>query len=386
MKITDIKLLILEQPGEPQPAPLPMLGQVPNLRRIQWSAGPVPNKKKAVGPPTRPHQGFLEVHTDEGITGRCTSTLGPAQIPLLRAHVVGEDPTHREHIWQMLFKGTRWLRQKQGWHGDLDTCLWDIAGKVAGLPVHALIGKVRDRFPVYLTSSGPSLQDYLDTIEHGKEFGVNAYKFHTYKGGKADMPILEKTREVVGPDYDLINDPVCSYDLREAIEVGRLMEELDFIWLEEPMYEAKMSSYQKLCDALDMPVMSTENLMHDVGITAEWLIQGATDFVRADAIAAGVTSVLKLAHLAELHDTQVELAGPGGLFGHVHAHLGCCIDNNDYYEYFHQGSEGLRKWGEPWGMTNAPLIVDGHIAPNDLPGWGAEYDEEQFKSLIAEVH
>ena len=126
--------------------------------------------------------------------------------------------------------------------------------------------------------------------------------------------------------------------------------------------------------------------MHAVAVTAEWLKQGATDYVRADAIAAGVTSVLKLAHLAEMHGAQVEIAGPGGLFGHVHAHLGCCIENNDYYEYFHQGGAGLRRWGEEWGVTNAPLIVDGHIAPNDLPGWGAEYDEEKFQSLIAEVH
>ena len=386
MKITDVKLLILEQPGDPEPGPVPTVMRVPNLRRIQWKGGREPQKEVRMRPPSRARLSFLEVPTDEGVTGRCTATLQPEQMDLLRAQVVGEDPLQREHLWQMLFKGTRWLRQNQGWQADLDNCLWDLTGKVAGLPVHSLMGKVRERFPVYLTSSGPALEDYLNTIEEGKDYGVNAYKFHTYKGGKADMPILEKTREIVGPDYDLINDPVCSYDLREAIEVGRLMEALDFIWLEEPMYEAKMSSYKKLCDTLEMPVMSTEMLMHDVGITAEWLKQGATDYVRACAIKAGATSVLKLAHLAEMHDTNVEIAGPGGLFGHVHAHLGCCIDNNDYYEYFHQGADGLRKWGEPWGVTNAPLIVDGHIGPNDLPGWGVEYDEARFQSLIAEVH
>ena len=73
-------------------------------------------------------------------------------------------------------------------------------------------------------------------------------------------------------------------------------------------------------------------------------------------------------------------------FGHVHAHLGCCIDNNDFCEYSHRGSDGLRKWGEQWGMTNAPLIADGQIVPNDLPGWGAEYDEERFKLLISQVY
>ena len=61
--------------------------------------------------------------------------------------------------------------------------------------------------------------------------GIGAYKFHTYKGGKADIPIFREVRDEVGPDYALINDPVCSY-LREAIEVGHVMEELDFVWLE----------------------------------------------------------------------------------------------------------------------------------------------------------
>ncbi len=76
--------------------------------------------------------------------------------------------------------------------------------------------------------------------------GVKAYKFHTYKGGKADIPIFRKVRQAVGPDYVLINDPVCSYSLREAIEVGHVMEELDFLWLEEPMHEQKMNLYQAL--------------------------------------------------------------------------------------------------------------------------------------------
>ena len=52
--------------------------------------------------------------------------------------------------------------------------------------------------------------------------GIGAYKFHTYKGGKADIPIYRAVRDAVGPDYDLITDPVCSYDLREAIEVGHV--------------------------------------------------------------------------------------------------------------------------------------------------------------------
>lgn len=125
--------------------------------------------------------------------------------------------------------------------------------------------------------------------------------------------------------------------------------------------------------------------MHDIDLTAQWLIQGATDRLRARAT-FGATQVLKLAHFAELHGTNVELNGHGGLFGLVHAHLGCCIDNTSYYECSGRfaSREGHRQVGQEWGLLNGPLIEDGHLAPPDGPGWGAEWDEAKFQSLIVE--
>jgi L-alanine-DL-glutamate epimerase-like enolase superfamily enzyme len=76
----------------------------------------------------------------------------------------------------------------------------------------------------------------------------------------------------------------------------------------------------------------------------------------------------------------------GGLFGHIHAHLGCCVDNTDFYEYFGQGGDNLRRAGQQWGLLNAPLIEDGHIMPTDVPGWGAEWDEERYQGLVVERH
>ena len=373
MKITAVKLHVLEMPGQASHAL--KLVQVPNLRRIQYTHQGIPSSKPV-------QQIFLEVFTDAGIAGRCTTGMTPAQVEVLRNQVMGADPLHREHLYQMLHKGTRWVYQPPGWFGDFDNCLWDIAGKAANLPAHALLGRVRDRFPVYLTSGDAPVEEYLRHIEAGRAMGVQAYKFHSYKGGKADIPIFERVRKEAGPDYALINDPVCSYDLREAIEVGRVMEQLGFVWLEEPFHEQKMDLYQELCRQLVMPVMSNETLMHDVGLSAQWLIQGATDRLRANA-RYGTTQVLKMAHLAELHGANIELNGQGGLFGLLHAHLGCCIDNTDYYENFYLKPDGNRKQGEQWGLLNAPLIEDGHLAPPDGPGWGAVWDEPRFRSLTA---
>ena len=377
MKITSCKLLVLQQP-EGQGA-VPGLAQVANLRRIQWRGG---GSRRNDRPP---RQHFIEVQTDEGIWGRCTTDMPTAYAESLSYQVAGENPLKRELLYQMLHKGTRWWHYKPGWFGDFDNCLWDIAGKAADLPVYALIGRVRDRFQCYLTGGNMDLEGYLSHIEEGKKIGIQAYKFHTDDGGEADKPLFRTVRKEVGADYLLLNDPVCSYDLREAIEVGHLMEELDFVWLEEPFHEQKMESYQTLCRELTIPVMATEMLMHDIGISTQWLRHGATDLLRANA-RNGTTQVLKMAHFAELYDTNVELTGHGGLFGHLHAHLGCCIDTAGFYEYFQPAADGQRKYGDRWGMTNAPLIEDGHVKPNDLSGWGAEWDEEKFRSLIVEEY
>lgn len=372
MKITAVKLYVLENPARSSRSL--RLVQVPKLRRIQYT--------HTAGQGAQPaQQNFIEVQTDTGLSGRCTTTMLPHQVEILRNQVIGEDVANRERLYQLLHKGTRWVYQPPGWFGDFDNCLWDILGKAANLPLYALLGRVRERFPVYLTGGDGTTADYLRAIETGREMGITAYKFHTYKGGKADIPIFEEVRKTVGPDYALINDPVCSYDLREAIEVGHVMEALDFVWLEEPFHEQKMHHYQELCRELTIPVMGNEMLMHDIGISTQWLIHGATDRLRANA-RNGTTQVLKMAHFAELYDTNVELNGQGGLFGLIHAHLGCAIDNTDFYENFYLTADGNRKQGEEWGLLNAPVVEDGHLAPPDGPGWGAAWDEARFRSLV----
>lgn len=372
MKIASVKLYVLENPAQKSRAL--KLVQVPNLLRIQYTHTDGASEKPA-------QQTFIEVATDAGLRSRCTTTMLPHQVEILRNQVLGEDVRQRERIFQMLQKGTRWVYQPPGWFGDFDNCLWDILGQVANLPIYALVGRVRERFPVYLTSGDGTVADYLRQIELGRAMGIQAYKFHSYKGGKADIPIFQEVRKTVGPDYALINDPVCSYSLREAIEVGRVMEELGFVWLEEPFHEQKMNLYQELCRTLTIPIMANEMLMHDMGLSSQWLIQGATDRLRANA-RHGTTQVLKMAHFAELYGANIELNGQGGLFGLLHAHLGCCIDNTDYYENFYMSADGNRAQGEQWGLLNAPLIADGHLAPPDGPGWGAIWDEKRFQSLV----
>lgn len=100
----------------------------------------------------------------------------------------------------------------------------------------------------------------------------------------------------------------------------------------------------------------------------------------------GTTQVLKLARFAKFQGARVELNGPGGICGLVHAHVGCCLENTSLCEYFGSTADTLRREGRGWGLLNAPLIENGHIAPPDGPGWGAEWDEERFQRLTVARH
>ena len=122
--------------------------------------------------------------------------------------------------------------------------------------------------------------------------------------------------------------------------------------------------------------------MYDTDLCAQYLISGATDLIRQNA-RHGTTNLMKLAHLAELHGTNVELNGPGGLYGLVHAHLLCCIQNTSYYEFFPGGHLDLD--GEQIGLLNPVVPIDGKLSPPDAPGWGAEWDWKQFEKRTVEV-
>ena len=372
MKIADIKLAVLELP---EPSRRWDLVPIPDLRRVQYTHRGLPG-----GAPL--HQSFLRVLTDDGVEGIATGGT-PEMVELLKPLVLGEDPLARERLYQKLQRGTRWLYQRPGWWGSFDNALWDIAGKVANLSVSQLIGQARSSIPAYFTSGDKPLADYLADIERARrDWGITAYKFHSYKGGKADIPILRAVRREVGPDYVLLHDPVCSYTLREAIEVGRVLEELEFVWLEEPFYEQELRQLQELCAALTIPVMANETLMHDANLSAQWLLAKGTDLLRGSAV-FGTTNLLKLAHFAELYGTNVEINGMGGLFGLVHVHLECAIANTEFYEYM--GDHYLEQARE-CGLLNPPVVRDGRLTPPDGPGWGAEWDWAQFRRRTVAEH
>ena len=379
MKISDIRISVFELPG--------------NTSRFdleEEEAGGHRRWRRKHHSRTSEQIHLLHVRTDAGIEGICTvgdaryTTMRREDLEQLRILTVGHNPFDRERLGEKLYTATRTIFTRPGWYGAFDNCLWDIAGKAAGLPVGELIGRSRSSCPAYYNCNSASLKSAVESTRKALDLGFPAVKDHFHFGFRENIRAFAAVRDAVGPEVPLFHDAAtCQYTYQEALRVGRSLEELDFAWFEEPLEDRDQIGLQNLCARLDIPILAPETLMHDVDLSSLWLRSGAIDLLRANA-RHSTTSLLKLAHLAQLHSTTVELNGPGGLFGLVHAHLVCALANTSYYEYFPGGSRD--ELGKEIGLLNPPLPQNGHISPPDGPGWGAEWDRDYFeKKRVAEL-
>ena len=368
-----------------------------NTGRFDLREVGVGRRKRWLSHNARPVSGeihVLHVLSDTGIEGMCTvgdaryTTMTRNELEQLRIIAVGHDPLDREFLFAKLHAATRSMFSKPGWFGAFDNCLWDIAGKIAGLPVYALIGRARSRCPAYYNIGGARGEGTWDKaktdLQIALDNGFVAIKDHFRDSVEANITLFQQVRQAAGFDIDLFHDAAMSgYSYADALLVGRALEDLNFGWFEEPLPDAGQTQLRKLCAALDIPILAPETLMHDMQLSAEWLISRAVDMLRTNA-RHGTTMMLKLAHLAEMHGTTVEFNGPGGLFGLVHAHLVCAIRNTSYYEYFPGGSRD--EAGKEIGLLNPPIPEKGYITPPSTPGWGAEWDRAYFdKKRVAQL-
>ena len=373
MRITEITISVFELPRETGLSDVVEVG--PTAAR-KWAFRPRGDKSQ--GP-----LHVLHVLTDEGIEGICTVgdvrylVMPQDVLEQLRVLAIGSDPLERQQLHGKMRDATRHMFVPPGWYGAFDNCLWDITGKSAGLPVYRLIGQAREHRPAYYNIRGETDEEAVEDTLKAVEAGFSAVKDHFQHDADENIEWMRAVRDAVGPDVDLMHDAVGSvYSFEDALRVGRALEELRFRWFEEPLLDRHLRDLQTLCAELDVPVLNPETLMNDAELSAEWLISGATDLLRANA-RHGTTPLLKLANLAEMYGTTIELNGPGGLFGLLHAQMMCCIPNTSYYEYFPGGSRD--EIGTEIGLLNPPVPVKGRIAPPNGPGWGAEWDRTFFE-------
>jgi L-alanine-DL-glutamate epimerase-like enolase superfamily enzyme len=343
-------------------------------------------------------QSLLTITTDDGAAGYyfggvSADVIGGVVAPVLR----GQNPLYREHLWQV-------LRERQRLNlstlGDrvltaVDLALWDLAGRVAGLPVHHLLGATREAVPAYAsTMVGDDLPGGLDTPESYaryavacRERGYPAFKLHTWQpplpgapSVRNDLAACAAVREAVGPDVPLMLDPFHYYSRLEALELARGLEKLGFLWMEEPMDEHSMSSYVWLCEQTSLAICGPETVEGKMFSRADWITAGACDIVRGGVgDVGGLTPLMKIAHLAESFGMQMEVHGGG--VGNLHAMCAISPAVSLFYE------RGLLHpfidYDETPPWLNAPvdpMDSAGMVHVSQLPGLGCDINWDFIKA------
>lgn len=322
--------------------------------------------------------GLLTLTTDDGVTGHAflgsaynsAELDGPMLIKFLKPAVMGQDPLDRERLNEALWRRSRNTTFRT--IGAVDIALWDIAGKVAGQPIHRLLGSYRDRVQAYASSQIlDSAEAYVEEALHYKSINWAAYKLHPPQVWKDDITCCTAVRKAVGDDYTLALDSAWSYSYEDALKVGLAIQDLGYAWYEDPLTDADIYNYVKLKQKLDIPIMATEFPAAQLDSYVPWIMERATDYLRGDvALKGGITTMMKTAHLAEAFHLPYEVHHGGNSLNNVaNLHVIMAIRNTRLFEVLLP--DGAQKYGL---AVDLEPDANGFVYAPTKPGLGAEID------------
>ncbi|MGW3156325.1 enolase C-terminal domain-like protein [Streptomyces sp. NPDC001089] len=318
----------------------------------------------------------LHIGTDEGAEGVAVfarpgafTTLTELVDRVFRDELLGADPFQREWLWHRVWELDRIHELPLPTLGLIDIALWDLAGRYHGQPVWRLLGGFREAIPAYAsTSTFSSTAEFLDVADQCLALGYRGIKLHAWGDVRRDAALCLALRDHVGPDVPLMYDGSAGFDLPDAIRLGRALTEADYLWYEEPMREFSISAYQKLAEAVDVPLLVAETSDGAHMNSADFIRAGAATFgVRAGTtLRGGITGAMRTAHLADAYRLRAEVHG-SDIPNH---HLCMAISNTTYYESLVTSTHVVReRHVDDRGLVHAPT-GPGIALPLDF-GYGA---------------
>jgi L-alanine-DL-glutamate epimerase-like enolase superfamily enzyme len=213
-------------------------------------------------------------------------------------------------------------------------------------------------------------QDYVNQALEVKSLGLKGYKLHPPGELNIDIECYKEVRAAVGPDFTLMADPVIMKSYEEALQVGRVLEDLNYKWLEEPLLDTNLYGLKKLREKLDIPICGTEVIAGDNQLIAHCIQEKIVDIVRTDVSwKAGISTVMRTAHLAEAFGVQCELHTTiYHALEQVQLHAALAIPNCEFFELLYPFEDFN------FGTTTQLNIVDGFAKAPSGVGLGIEYD------------
>ncbi len=385
-----------------------------------YTAGMAPVKITAVRAiltaPYRTNLVIVKVETDQaGLYGIGCATFTQ------RAHTVvsaiteylddfcrGKNVSEIEGLWQTAYQSSYWRNGPvlNNALSGMDQALWDIKGKMAGMPVYELLGgKTRFAVDTYTHASGRTSEEVMDDVEKYKEMGYRNIRIQlggygsthltadpdwkqagfgnpddktidpqAYKRGTIE--IFKKARERFGDDIELLHDMHERLQPMDAIDMIKRVEEYRPFFIEDPFSPENMGWFKLLREQTSVPIAMGElfNSPH------EWLepiSKRLYDYIRIHiSQIGGITPAMKVARLGEWYNIRTAWHGPGDTspVGHAaNAHIDLAVWNFGIQEAQHFSD--LAKEVFP----GTPEVKNGYMHVNEAPGLGIDINEDLAK-------
>jgi L-alanine-DL-glutamate epimerase-like enolase superfamily enzyme len=270
----------------------------------------------------------------------------------------------------------------------IDNCSWDILGKAVGLPVYRILGAHKDRVRAYASSQHlDTVEEFVADVKHAMSDGLTAYKIHPPGGSashdyKLDMEVIKAIRKTAGDQMPLLYDPVGVLTRDEAMKVGRLLDQLNYVSFEDALPTKDIDGLIELANALDVPITMGE-FMPSPYDYVDYILRGALDEVRfiVDNI-GGISGGMKVARMAECFNMMCQPHNWGTTLDHaVHFHCELAMPNNLWFEMT-----------QPQGITDRPYFKDkirvdkdGYVPAPTKPGLGYEFDRNILDNMTLRI-
>ena len=360
------------------------------------------------------HGLFVKLHTNQGIWG-CGEGVDatPGTYHLVKhfeKRLVNKNPLNIHRLFEDIRRSGFFEGAQSGMYvavlTAVETALWDLAGKALDLPVYQLLGgKFRDRIRLYMDTAlyqhkQPGPEQFAASAKEAVDMGFTAIKFDldqkndpskydaynwTASPGEIQRMYdqIAGAREAVGPEVDICADMHGRYDMVTGKAVAKKLEDLNLMWLEEPIPAENPDAYRYITESTSTPICAGENLYLAHGFRRLMEI-GAVDIIMPDLQkAGGLGEGQRIANLANLYYVPFAPHMVASFLGAMaSAHVCASVPNFMILEwqiYFHKDP----MFKEIVDFDES-MIVDGHIQLSEKPGIGVEINEEGMRKFAQE--
>jgi galactonate dehydratase len=337
---------------------------------------------------------FVKVISDEHIYGIGEAyRVGPdvatvAVIDDFKGWLLGEDPFRIEHLWRLMYNGSRFPGGSIGYAAlsGIEIALWDLKGRAMGRPIYELIGgRCRDRVRVYRAIGGATPAALAAEARRAVDEGFTAVKMAPQPPDSEKTPWgevlrgivrrMEAVRTAVGDAVDVGLDPHARifepYKARELTEAVRPYRPM---FVEEPLRPENIPALAALRREVGVPI-ATGEMLYTKYAFRDILAGGAADIIQPDLlICGGLLEAKKIAAMAEAHYVTLAPHSPlGPVSTAVAVQFAASTPNFLILEYQPDQSGPSRE------LVRSPLMLkEGHLRIPDQPGLGIELNEAAF--------